>query len=387
MDYVSQVAEWKSRGIYPYFPVIEEPCGRTVRIQGEGEVIMLASCDYLGFSNDARIKRAAIDGIERFGTNICGSLAFSGMTVLHMELESALEEFMGTESAIIFPTSYLANLGCLSTITGPEDLLLFDSQNHVSLFHGARLSRGTLRTYRHNDIGMLEGLLKRGLSFSNRFIVTDGLFSADGDYANLVEIANLADRYDASIIVDSAHDIGTLGDAGRGIVDACGLLDRVDLIIGTMSKAFGSTGGFIAGKASLITHIRHAAGPFHSSRAVSPGVAAASIKAIELMKSEGAARRIQLTANSLRLNDGLRQRGYDTMHSCSPVIPVLFGDTNRTLEATSWLRKHGVLVCGMIPPSTPEKGARLRLNVTSFLNEIDISSVLELFGDMREYIK
>lgn len=384
MGYLELVNEWKSTGIYPYFPVIEGPSNRVVNIEGEGSVVMLASCDYLGLSNDERVKNAAIDGVRRFGTNICGSLAFSGRTLIHRDLEDSLRDYMGTEDVALFTTAYLANLGAISTISESNDLLLYDSQNHVSLFHGAKLASSTLRTYPHNDMYVLEKLLKRGGTFNKRFIVTDGLFSSDGDFANLEAIAVLAERYDAEIIVDSAHDLGTVGPQGRGLAAELNLTDKVALTIGTMSKAFGSTGGFVAGSKAYIQQIKHAAGPFHSSRAVSPGVAAASLQAIELVKNDGDWRRVALRKNSIRLLKGLQDAGYDTMDSNSQIAPVLLKDTKRTLQASMFLRKHGVIVCPMIPPTTPMNAAILRLNVTSMLTDSDINLILEAFRKMAD---
>lgn len=381
MEYDRLVREWKEKGIYPYFPVVESPSDRLVRIRGESQAYMLASCDYLGLSNDNRLKMAAISGVMEYGTNICGSLAFSGMTVIHNELERAIQNFMHVEDAIIFPTSYLANLGCLSTICGVNDLLIFDSQNHVSLYHGAALSRATLRTYKHGDMDMLDGILRRAKNFKKLFIVTDGLFSADGDYANTTKICELASKYGARVIIDSAHDIAAFGDQGRGVLDTVADTSCIDLIVGTMSKGFGSTGGFVAGREQLITQMRHAAGPFHSSRAVSPGVAAASREAINIVRIEGAERRDRLNKNAARMLNGLNEMGLDTMGSCSPVIPILIRDSTKTLIAASKLRKRGIIVCAMLPPSTPEGAARLRLNVTCLFHDEDIEDMLAVFKD------
>jgi 7-keto-8-aminopelargonate synthetase-like enzyme len=382
MIYQQMTAKLKAEGNYPFFPIIEGPAGRNVKVRGIGDTIMLASCDYLGLSNDERIKAAAIEGIKQFGTNICGSLAFSGRTTIHEQLEDSIKTYMGTESSIIFPTSYLANLGCLSTVATHDDVLLFDNQNHVSLFGGARMSEATLRTYKHNDMDMLESLLKWSHGFKKRFIVTDGIFSAIGDYAKLDTIVQLAKKYDAAIILDSAHDLGVLGENGRGLAEHFNVLDDIDLIVGTMSKAMGSTGGFVVGKEKYIGKMHYASGPYHSSRAVSPGVAAASVKAFEIAKTEGAQRRHQLSKNTLAINKGLMSLGFDTMGTSTPVVPVLIKDTERTIAVTMWLQKHSILVCGMVPPSTPTNSARLRLNVTSMLNEQDIDTVLNVFDEL-----
>lgn len=382
MDYIDQLHAWKEQGIYPYFPIAHDAPGRIVRMQDGIDCIMLASCDYLGLSNDARMKQAAIEAIQRFGTNICGSIAFSGMTEIHSALQSSLQSFMGTEDAIIFPTSYLANIGAISTIAGPDDLLLMDANNHVSLFQAARLSQAKIRTFSHLNYDVLAGILRRNAGKRRALIITDGLFSADGDYADLRAICQLADTYNALVVVDSAHDLGIHGETGRGLTQEQGVAERVNLIVGTMSKAMGSTGGFVAGRKTLIDRMRHFAGAYHSSRAVSPGVAAASLAALNVVQQEGDARRASLFQNTEHLWCGLKAKGFETSDSASPVIPIYLANAETVLRATKFLQDNGVCVCGMISPSVQVGSERLRLNVTNMLTHDDCDKTIGVFERM-----
>lgn len=375
-----QILDWKRSGFYPYFPVIESASSSKVKVRGSGEVYMLASCDYLGLSNDSRMKQAAIDAIARFGTNVCGSVAFSGLTEIHEALQHEIAEFMGMEAAVIFPTSYLANIGLLTTIGESEHLLVLDASNHVSIFHGARLSGAKIRTFPHLDYNALEGILRRSRDARSAFVITDGLFSADGDYADLERICAIAKRYDAKVVVDAAHDIGTLGRNGRGLAEDRGVIDSVDFIVGTMSKAMGSTGGFVTGRAPALELLRHFAAPHTSSRVVSPGVAAASLKAIEIVKREGVPRREVLARNVDALWRGLCDIGFKTSRTGSPVIPIYVNGPRSAVKAAAQLQAEGICVCAMVSPSVPTGGDRLRLNVTNLFDAADIAEILDIFA-------
>ena len=383
-DFISAVPKWIDQDIYPYFPVIESATDRTVYVEGIGRTIMYASCDYLGLSNDDRIKKAAIAAIEQFGTNVCGSIIFSGYTTIHRKLTRELEAFFNTGEALLFPTSYLANLGVLSTLYGTDDVIICDRQNHVSLFQGASLSGAKVAIYRHNDMNMLEKQLRKHAKAAKRLIVVDGLFSADGDYVDLPSVVSLAERYNAQIMLDSAHDFGLVGENGRGVAEHFGLLDRIDILIGTMSKALGSTGGFVICNSTMATQLRHASGPFHSSRTISPGVAAASLKALEVLREEGKERRQRVHELSNHFIAGARANQYDVLNTISPIIPVMLGSTDLTLQATSYLRSRNVLVSAFIPPATPSNKARLRFGITYNHTPQDIDHTTQLLSAMSE---
>jgi 8-amino-7-oxononanoate synthase len=375
-DFNDAVAVWKKGGYYPFFPVIESASERIVTVRGRGELINFSSCDYLGLSNDNRLKAAAVAAIERFGTNVSASIAISGQTAVHANLEAALSSLFDNRPAMLFTTSYLANLGVLGTMADETSTVYSDRANHASLIDGIVLSRARLRTYRHNDVDMLSSLLQRDKDAARKIVVTDGLFSADGDFCRLKDLVTLAEQHDAMLILDSAHDLGAFGPTGRGLAEAQGLLDRVDLIVGTMSKAFGSTGGFVIGREESITRLKHRSAPFHSSRTFSPGVAAASLEALRVVRSEGHARRAALMENAETLRGMLRDNDFDTLNTESYVVPVIYPDTETTLRTAHWLQENGILVAPFIFPSVPRGKERLRLGVTSTHTKDDLHVVM-----------
>lgn len=386
LDFAILSSEWKARNIYPFFPVVDGPAVATVKVRGHGEQLMFSSCDYLGLATDDRLKEAAISAIRIFGTNVSASIAVSGMTSIHYALESSISEFFNGRTCALFTTSYLANLGVLGTIYGEGDTLFFDRFNHVSLFHGAVLSGANLKTYRHSDIEMLENMLKRAPGTGKKAIVSDGLFSADGDFCLLDNLVDLAGRYGADVIIDSAHDVGVLGEKGRGISEYFDLIDHVDLIVGTMSKGFGSTGGFVVGRADYINLIKAKAGPFHSSRIFSPGVAAASLKSVEIVQHEGAELRRRLQENVDFFLNEIKPHGLDTLKTKSAIIPIVLNDTDKTLKACCWLRSKGIMMAPFIPPAVPLGKSRLRCGITALHTQAQLSQVAAVLGEMQEWI-
>ena len=384
MTDLQDVNAWREQGIKPIFPTVRGPSDRRVSVNGVEDCIMLASCDYLGFSNEAAMKQAAIDAITTYGTNICGSVAFSGMTALHKELQDNLAALFGFEDALVFTTSYLANLGTFSTLIGRDDLVLLDAMNHVSLFQAAQLTGAKIRTFPHLNYDVLERQLQRKNTAGRAFIATDGLFSADGDLADLKRLQALAAQYDAVLIVDSAHDFGVLGPTGRGLAEHDGVLDKIDLIIGTMSKAMGSTGGFVVGRREMIEKIRHFSGPYTSSRSFSPGVAGASLRALQLSAELGAQRREKLHENISMLWNGCRALDLIVPRTPSPVLSVFVNDAAKTLQAARYLMDHQICVCPMVSPSVQQGRERLRLNVTSLLEPDDCQHVLATLAQMAE---
>lgn len=386
IDFGKLSVEWKERNIYPFFPVIDGPAGGTAEVRGHGNQLMFSSCDYLGLSTDERLKEAAIDAIRVFGTNVSASIAISGQTSLHRALEDAISDFFNGRACALFTTSYLANLGVIGTIYGEGDTLLYDRFNHVSLFQGGMLSGASLKTYRHADIGMLENMLKKAPTTGKKVIVTDGLFSADGDFCLLDKLVELADRYGADVVLDSAHDVGTFGANGRGVSEYFDLIDRVDLIIGTMSKGFGSTGGFVVGRPEYINLIKLQAGPFHSSRTFSPGVAGASLRSVEIVRKEGAELRKRLQENVEFFLREIRPLGLDTLQTNSAIVPIVLKDMDLTLKASCWLRSKGVMMAPFIPPAVPLGKARLRCGITASHTRAQLSQAVGVLGEMQEWI-
>jgi len=377
-----EVIKAQQNSEYPYFPVIESASDRLVELENNQKVLMLASCDYLGLSNDPRLKKSAQKAIEKYGTNICGSIMFSGYTALHRDFENSVAEFMKAEDAMLFPTSYLANLGCISSMVGVGDVVILDKLNHVSLFQGAQLSGAAVALYSHNDMNRLEKVLKACSKYKNKLIAVDGLFSADGDFSNLPDIIDLSQKYNTRLLVDEAHSFGVVGANGRGVAEYFGVADSVDLIIATMSKGMGSTGGVVVGNKKLLTYLKHVTAPFHSSRAVSPGVIGASLKAIEVVREEGIFLRSELDKKSAYFRQKLQELGINILQTKSAIIPIIFDSTSETIRVTLALKEKGILGSAMLPPSVPKDTPRIRLGVTTKLTINDLDHVAHLLNEI-----
>jgi 8-amino-7-oxononanoate synthase len=361
---------------YPFLPTIMDINGNHVEINGFGNVLMFASCDYLGISQAQSVKDAAIAAVHEFGTNTFGAQIFSGYTRLHRDLEIALAQLTSKQAALLFPSGMHANIGTLSTFLGNRDVVIQDRLNHVSLLMGTKQAGATQRSYRHSDMGHLETILKDSTSFERRMIVTDGVFSADGDIAKLDQICDLAERYDAAVMVDDAHGFGVFGENGCGVAEHLGCLDRVDIISGTMSKAFGSVGGFIVGEKRIIEALRHLAPAYTSSRGSPPAVAAASLAALQLHAQQGSALRDVLKTNIQLLLTRLRGAGFDCLNAEAACVPVRIGSQATTIEVARWLLDKGILVNAMVPPTVPPGGSRLRIGVSAAHSPSEIESLI-----------
>jgi len=369
--------------VYPFFPVVRSACGRTIQLKNEGNVINFASCDYLGLANDSRMKSAAIEAIEMFGTNISGSIGFSGYTQLHHAFEEKMRTFFGKESCLMFTTSYLANVGTISTLTDSKDIIFMDKLSHSSLIQGSMLSRAKVRTYKHKDMNMLESLLKQSKNYKKRLIVTDGLFSADGDFCPLSDIVYLANKYYAQIFLDDAHGIGIEGDNGKGTAEKFSVLDQVDFIVGTMSKALGSTGGFFICNNKTADILKHMCPTYISSRAVSPGVAAASVKALDILNQEGVEKRKKLAYLSQYILNKLRALDINCLDAESAIVPVTIGEPIQTARAAKFFLERGILTSLFVPPVVPAGTSRLRLGISYFMEKTDIFRFIEVAKEAK----
>jgi len=283
---LARADEARAAGIYPYFKPIAKQNGATVTVDGR-EMVIFGSNDYLGLTEDPRLKEVARAALKDFGTSCTGSRFLTGTLTLHEELEHRLSGFLGAEAVLTFSTGLLGALSVLAALAGRQDILYFDRENHASLYDGARLSFGSLRKYRHNDLEDLERLLERDAGKpGGRMIVTDGVFSMSGHVADLPGIVELARRYGARVAVDDAHATGVLGGGGRGTPEHFGLEDEIDLVIGTFSKSFASVGGFVSGPKEVISYVKHHARPFIFTAALPAMQVAAVLKALEIMETE-----------------------------------------------------------------------------------------------------
>ncbi|MCL1943976.1 MAG: pyridoxal phosphate-dependent aminotransferase family protein [Candidatus Azobacteroides sp.] len=351
----------KAKGIYPYFRKIESEQGTEVIIGGK-KVLMFGSNSYLGLTNHPKVKEAAIHAIEKYGTGCAGSRFLNGTLDIHIELERRLAEFVGKEDAIIYSTGFQVNLGVVSCLTGRGDYLILDELDHASIIEGRRLSFSNALKYKHNDMDSLEKCLMSCDSDKVKLIVTDGVFSMEGDIANLPGIVELAKKYNASVMVDEAHGIGVLGDHGRGSCNHFDVVDGVDLIMGTFSKSFASLGGFIATDKIITEYLRHHSRSYIFSASCTPASVAAASAALDIMLSEPERmeRLWDLTHYAL---DGFRAIGCEIGHTKTPIIPLYIRDNEKTFRITCELLDEGVFVNPVVSPAVSPGDTLIRFSL------------------------
>ncbi|MFA4935638.1 MAG: 8-amino-7-oxononanoate synthase [Candidatus Methanoperedens sp.] len=378
MDWLAgELANIKSKGLYRELNTIEG--AQTPRIIKNGrELILLSSNNYLGLTTHPKVKKAAIDAVEEYGTGAGGARLTTGNTELHTNLEEKIAQFKDTESALVFSTGYMANVGAISALMKKSDLILSDELNHASIIDGCRLSGADVKVYPHMDISSIEKTLRTS-KHGKKLIVTDGIFSMDGDIAPLREIVELAKDFDAMVMVDDAHATGVLGKHCRGTADYFNI--EVDINIGTLSKALASMGGYIAGSSELIDYLRNRARSFMFSTALAPPAAAAAIAAIECIKDENPAKK--LWRNVRIYKKGLLDLGF-SIKSETHIIPLLTGDAKTTTEAAAELEKLGVYALGIRPPTVPAGNGRIRTSLMATHSEQDLKKALDAIGAIKE---
>jgi len=371
-DRLEQLEAAKEADLLPYFRLLESAAGPVVEMEGR-ETIMLGSNNYLGLTGDARVKQAARDALETYGTGLTGSRLLNGTTPLHLELESELADWMGTEDAIVSTTGYQANLGCIGTILEPGDTVICDSGDHASILDGCRLSGARLRPFRHNRMDKLETMLERAADDGGGvLVVVDGVFSMEGDVCDLPAIVELCKRYGARLMVDEAHGVGVLGARGAGACELFGLEEEVDLRMGTFSKSLASCGGFIAGPADVVEYLRIASRSFIFSASGVPAAVGAALAALRVIRSDGPPLFEKLLANAEYLREGLRHLGLKVVEPgtlpdgtvvTTPVVPVMVGDDWQAVLLWKALFDAGVYTNVAIHPAVPPGGALLRTSL------------------------
>lgn len=351
--------------------------GPRIRVDGR-ELIHFGSNDYLGLAGDPRLATAAAEALRREGWGSGASPLILGRSCTHQQLEEALARFEGTEDALVFPSGYAANMGTIAALVGPGDAVFTDRKNHASLWDGCRLSRADVRVYAHGDWGQLDRLLARSRA-RRCLIVTDGLFSMDGDLAPLGELVQVAGRYGAMLLVDEAHATGVFGQQGRGTAEALGVELHVTVRVGTLSKALGCAGGFVAGSRRLIQWLINAARPYVFSTASPAANAAAALAALDVVQQEPH-RRLQLLARATQLRQQLAELGWNVGNSASQIIPLLVGDVQKALQLSERLRQRGIFVPAIRPPTVPEGEACLRISLTAAHTEEMIAGLVAALG-------
>lgn len=348
-------------GIYPYFREIQSDQDTVVLMNGK-KVLMFGSNSYLGLTNHPRIKEAAKKAIDKYGSGCAGSRFLNGTLDIHVELENRLAKMVGKEQAICYSTGFQVNLGVVSALTGRKDYILLDEMDHASIIEGSRLSFSHVLKFDHNNMASLEAKLQRCDPDRIKLIVVDGIFSMDGDIINLPEVVALAEKYNASVMVDDAHSIGVIGDKGSGTASHFGLTDRVDLIMGTFSKSLASIGGFIASDKETISYLKHNSRSLIFSASITPASAASALAAIEIMESEPEriAHLWDLTRFAL---DGFKAMGYDTGVSETPIMPLYVRDDLKTLQMTQHLLEEGIFVNPVVSPAVSKEDSLIRFSL------------------------
>jgi 8-amino-7-oxononanoate synthase len=365
-----------SKGLYPFFRTIQSAQDPEIIMDGR-KMIMVGSNNYLGLTNHPRVKEAAIEAIRKYGTGCAGSRFLNGTLDIHVQLEEKLAGFMRKDSALIFSTGFQVNLGVISALAGKDDIVIIDKMDHASIIDGCRLSFGDVKKFRHNDMADLERVLME-YEDKDKLIVVDGVFSMEGDIANLPDIVTLAKKYGARLMVDDAHGIGVLGKTGRGTAEHFGLEDEVDLIMGTYSKSLASIGGFISGSAEVIHYIKHLARSLVFSASPPPASVASVSVAIDIIESEPE-RREQLWKNTQKMLTGFKQIGFQTGRSETPIIPVIVGEDEKAFLMAMMLQEEGIFANVAVTPAVPTGMALIRTSYMATHTDEHLDKVLKAF--------
>lgn len=372
-----RIDDLDKKGLFRYPPVIENAQGPRVIIEGR-EVINLASNNYLGLATHPRLIDAAINATRKYGVGAGAVRTIAGTLSIHKALEEKLAHFKQTESVLVFQSGFTCNLGVIESLLNENDLIISDALNHASIIDGIRLSKANKKVYAHSDMKELDTILKSSSAYRIKLIITDGVFSMDGDIARLPEIVEIAEKYGATVMVDDAHASGVLGDHGRGSVDHFKLHGHVDIQVGTLSKAVGVLGGYVAGSKKLIDYLIHRGRPFLFSTAHPPAVAAANIEAIDVMLEENL--QDKLWNNSRYFKDCLSQMGFKTGNSETPITPVIIGEESLAVSFSEVLLQEGVFCTGITFPTVPKGKARVRTIVMATHTKNDLDYALEAFS-------
>jgi len=377
-----RVNKMKEEKRYFYLKSIDGASGARVTIDGR-EMLMFASYNYLGLITHPKIKKAAIEAIEKYGTGAAGVRLLAGTTKIHEKLEETIAKFKGAEDAVTYSSGYVTNLAAISTLCGRGDLIIIDKLDHASIIDGCILSGADHRTYLHNNMESLENILAKSGNYTNKLIVVDAVYSMDGDVSNLPEISHLAKKYKAKLMVDEAHSIGVLGKTGHGIEEHFGLKGAVDIHMGTLSKTIPSIGGYLAGNKDLISYLKHNSRPFIFSASLPPVAAATAVACFEVIESEPE-RIVNLQKNIKQFRDGLNSMGYDTMGSTTSIVPILIGEEEDTLKLCQMVNDEGIFICPILFPAIPKDTNRLRAHVLTTHTSQDIDKALDIFKKAGE---
>lgn len=370
-----RVREGKQAGLYYYNqPISELRGGSRVMVNGR-EMGMFASYSYLGLLGHPRINKAAIEAVDKYGTGTHGVRTLAGSLFIHEELEHTIADFKQTESAITFSSGYVTNLTAISTLLSREDCVISDKLNHASIVDGCKLSGAKFIRFTHNDMESLERRLRQIPAGVAKLVVTDAVFSMDGDIIKLPEIVQLCHKYQAWLMVDEAHSIGVLGKTGRGIEEHFGMDNAIDIKMGTLSKTIPSVGGYLAGKKEIIEYFRHSSRAYIFSAAIPPAQVAAANEAFKIILDEPW-RVEKLNSNTRQFIDGLKERGFNTICTQTAIVPILCGEDNTAYLMTKYSQEHDIFVLPVVSPAVPHGLARLRATVTAAHESPEIENAM-----------
>jgi glycine C-acetyltransferase len=380
-----ELANLRQQGLYNQIRTVDSPQGAWLTVDGK-RVLNFCSNNYLGLANDPRLRDAAQQAIEHYGVGPAAVRSIAGTLSLHVELEKRLAEFKGAEATIAFQSGFSSNLGTIPALVGKEDVIFSDELNHASIIDGARLSAAKIVRYAHNDAESLEDAIAKTESYRRAMIVTDGVFSMDGDISPLPQILEVAERHDCLLMVDDAHGEGVLGRGGRGIVDHFGLHGHVDVEVGTLSKAFGVVGGYVAGKKEIVEWLHQRGRPFLFSSATTPADTAACLAAVGILESSTELVD-RLWDNTRYFKAEMKRLGFDTGRSETPITPVMLGDAPLAQRFSRELFDNNVFVMAIGYPTVPQGKARLRVMISASHARDDLNKGLEAFQKVGKDLK
>ncbi|WP_405433736.1 glycine C-acetyltransferase [Streptomyces anulatus] len=385
-DLRTTLDEIRAAGLHKPERVIGTPQSATVAVTSggrAGEVLNFCANNYLGLADHPEVIAAAHEALDRWGYGMASVRFICGTQEVHKELEQRLSAFLGQEDTILYSSCFDANGGVFETLLGPEDAVISDALNHASIIDGIRLSKAKRHRYANRDMAELETQLKEASGARRRLIVTDGVFSMDGYVAPLQEICDLADHYDAMVMVDDSHAVGFVGPGGRGTPELHGVMDRVDIITGTLGKALGgASGGYVAARAEIVALLRQRSRPYLFSNSLAPVIAAASLKVIDLLESAGDLRE-QLNANTELFRTRMTEEGFDILPGDHAIAPVMIGDAGKAGRMAELLLERGVYVIGFSYPVVPQDAARIRVQLSAAHSTADVNRAVDAFVDAR----
>jgi glycine C-acetyltransferase len=379
----SQLADIRAAGLYKSERVIATPQGTHVRVSDGQPVLNLCANNYLGLAQHPEVRAAAHAGLDQWGYGLASVRFICGTQSIHKQLEAKLSEFLGTDDAILYGSCFDANGGLFETLLGPEDTVISDELNHASIIDGIRLCKAQRHRYKNNDLADLETKLKDAAGARFRLIATDGVFSMDGHLANLKALCDLADKYDALVMVDDSHAVGFMGKHGRGTHEHCEVMGRVDILTGTLGKALGgASGGYTSGRREIVEILRQRSRPYLFSNTLCPSIAAASLKVLELL-SNSTDLRDRLEANTRCFRDAMTKAGFNLLPGEHPIVPIMFGDAKVAAQFAEQMLAKGVYVIAFSYPVVPQGKARIRTQISAAHTREDLEFAVKQFSEVK----